>query len=394
MSFFPNSFQKVFVVGNVINAAGTTTDQLTPGQLALVNAGTHASVATAGPFPKQAYFALGNNLRTSDKIGQFAGGYLESIKSKGINPRYVNRFIRKLPKDAVSQIVRIGWNGVASAAGDATAPSFVCGQTYNLRVDVKGGPVLRALQRNAYKTVSAFTGCCANPATPSAVDPATVLITFAKELNSDLIMKNFIRASVVVKVGAAAATTLTTDAQLDGYVAGTPADIKAALVLTVVYGDTTFSNCTWEKFDHFELDPVQVTAAQLVDESGQPCSNFKQLLFAETTAPVIAQGTGEHYIREVILSSSYLQDFLRDDKRKQEVEGYIATNIINKSLKYKAYHLIHSVPRFNNPTSTFDNDQYMLTFVFPAAMDTTAFEALVNAFIATGNTGVTLETGI
>jgi hypothetical protein len=39
---------------------------------------------------------------------------------------------------------------------------FLCGETYSLRVDVKGSPAMRFLNHNAYATVDAYTGCCAD----------------------------------------------------------------------------------------------------------------------------------------------------------------------------------------------------------------------------------------
>ena len=51
-------------------------------------------------------------------------------------------------------------------------PLFICGETYSLRIDVKGSPALRFLDHNAYLTVSAYTGCCAEGSiAPTPVDP-------------------------------------------------------------------------------------------------------------------------------------------------------------------------------------------------------------------------------
>ena len=52
---------------------------------------------------------------------------------------------------------------------------------------------------------------------------------------------------------------------------------------------------------------------------------------------------------------------------------------------FKVYHLLHNVPRFNNPSGVFDNDQYLLT-VYVLSTDTasqtdmnTLFTALATA---------------
>ena len=36
---------------------------------------------------------------------------------------------------------------------------------------------------------------------------------------------------------------------------------------------------------------------------------------------------------------------------------------INRSAFYNRFFIQHNVPRFNNPTSTFDNDQYLLEII-------------------------------
>jgi hypothetical protein len=48
--------------------------------------------------------------------------------------------------------------------------------------------------------------------------------------------------------------------------------------------------------------------------------------------------------------------------------------------------VLHSVPRFNNPTATFDNDQYLLVFHVPTGTSTSSLtNYLVNAAAAAGN---------
>lgn len=386
MATFPNAFKKVFVGAGTLAATGTKTKALTAGQLALIDATTHAAIdpaAVSPNFPKQAYLAMGS-YRTSDKIGQFHGGYAESIKSKGINPRYVTRFWKQTPTTPQSQIVRVGYD----AATDATNPTFLCGKTYNLRVDLKGSPVLRFLGRNAYKTLSAFTGCCADDANPTIVDPATVTVAWANEINGDPIFSKFVTASVQVKVGVAAETT----ANLATYTANaTPSDVKTALILTINYADTVFNNDSFDQFDHVEREPVVVTAAVLVDESGDPCSGFKQLTFTETQAIRLPQGLGETLIRDLILFKQYLQDPFQRDNRKRQIESDPIFGTVDRTKYYKSYYILHSVPRFSNPSSTFDNDQYLIQLSFESTVNTTAIETFLSEFIESGNTGVTLE---
>lgn len=385
MSYFPNSFHKVFKVASVVNADGTNIEALTAGQLGLIDPATHKTLNNVAPFPKQAYIAVGS-YRTSDKIGPFAGGYKESSKSKGINPNYINRFYKVAPLAAQHQIVKVGYDGTNAGS----KPVFLCGQTYNLRLDLKGGPLLRALNRNAYKTLSAFTGCCADPQNPTQIDPAVVMIDWALQIFRDPVLNQFIKATVISTDGTTP-TSMSTEAALLAYAAQDPATWTASLVLEDIYSPTVFSNCSFERTDHFELDFVEITAAQLVDENGQPCNGFKQLKFTETQAIKVPTNTGEHWLRQLILSDSYQQNFRRDDPRMRDVEGYAPEGIINRNARYQAYYLLHTVPRSNNPSSTFDNDQYTLAFVFDEGFDTSSFETLINAFIATGKSNVVLE---
>ena len=38
-------------------------------------------------------------------------------------------------------------------------------------------------------------------------------------------------------------------------------------------------------------------------------------------------------------------------------------NSVNRNSLYTRYYILHSVPRFNNPTGVFDNDRYMLEII-------------------------------
>ena len=77
-------------------------------------------------------------------------------------------------------------------------------------------------------------------------------------------------------------------------------------------------------------------------------------------------GYGETIIRELILSESYSQNYFNCDPRIREItQGDAIFDVVDRDDKYDVYYLQHSVPRFNNPTGTFDNDQYLLKIVVP-----------------------------
>ena len=63
-------------------------------------------------------------------------------------------------------------------------------------------------------------------------------------------------------------------------------------------------------------------------------------------------------------------------------------DFVTRSAVYKAYYVQHVVPRFNNPSGVFDNDQYVCQ-IFVKDSDTagkTAVEAILDALIALANT--------
>ena len=65
----------------------------------------------------------------------------------------------------------------------------------------------------------------------------------------------------------------------------------------------------------------------------------------------------------------YRQNYWNDDPRIREITlGGAPLDVISRTGTYGRFYVLHSVPRFNNPTGTFDNDQYLLELV--ATVDT------------------------
>ena len=247
---------------------------------------------------------------------------------------------------------------------------FVCGETYYLRLDVKGSPALRFLNHNAYATVDAYTGCCPDGAiAPVAVDSTTVMIAWANAIVNNPIVAPFIQPVVQAEDGSiwyapgTSATFLTANGAdtWDNYVsAGHTDGACAGLILNGAYVDTRFGDCTFQVSDFYEKEPVKLYASE-VDLNGDPCA-FTTLCVVTECEGRQVQGLGETVLRELTLSESYRQNFLATDFRIREItQGNQIVSAINRSALYYRYVLIHNVPRFNNPSSTFDNDQYALT---------------------------------
>jgi len=358
------------------------------------------------------YLAQGS-INTVDKLGPFAGGYKESVKTKGINPKYVTRFFYNVPTCPIAEITNV----------NACGPDVQCGTSYYLRIDVKGSPALRFLTHNAYRTYASDNICCPqDPNDPTAVDPMKIFTNWAWQMLRDPIMNNFIAPEIkwagattgTLSYQAAqawfAAHPLSTPNDLylyiqsnhttgANYVPTTVVDPGMGLSLHGSYVDTQFGTCSFHPQDFYELAPVKIYAS-ITDQQGDPCVD--QIFCTENAATQAVQGNGYGHklLRDAILFRRYMQEQYVYDPRLREVmnQDQVYNWIVGTSF-YTTYGILHSVPRFNNPTSTFDNDQYLITVVMPASVcgdDTrdTDFEGWMGDYLAAANSGVTLEQAI
>jgi len=271
---------------------------------------------------------------------------------------------------------------------------FLCGETYYLRLDVKGSPALRFLNHNAYATVDAYTGCCPDGAiAPVAVDSTTVMIAWANAIVNNPIVSPFIQPVVQAEDGTlwyapgTSATFLTANGAdtWDNYVsAGHTDGACAGLILNGAYVDTRFGDCTFQVSDFYEKEPVKLYASE-VDLNGDPCA-FTTLCVVNECDGRQVQGLGETVLREVTLSESYRQNFLATDLRIREItQGNQIISSIDRASLYYRYVLIHNVPRFNNPTGVFDNDRYALTIYSLSPTTLSTFYSTIGDWIDTCN---------
>jgi len=452
--------------------------QLGVGTFGMFLPDTWLSVDTAGLSNLQCcpLVLASSSIFTNDKIGPMAGGYRETVKSKKINPKYVQKFYRVDPCAPTQNIVHIGntpytdsglltvtiaaggtgYNngtftnvsltggtngtgalGTVTVAGgivtsivvtsgginyavgeditvdpavigagnaglnvDAATIStagagnccrtFLCNESYTLRIDVKGSPVLRYLSRNGYWSPAKWTGCCEDPTiAPVAVDSTLVFISWADQLieANNKIVGPFLQIVVFDEAGNpwyAPGTTGGVDTW-DNYVsAGHTAGACAGMRITGAYVDTKFGDCTFYPSDFFEKEPVHIYAS-LMDETGDPCE-FEDLCVITQCQPRQGMGFGEQVVRDLSLSESYRQNYMSTnmDLRIREItQGYDFTNVINRSSLYYRYYILHSVPRYNNPSGTFDNDRYLLEIITDAP--STAFETFMNTWLGNCN---------
>jgi hypothetical protein len=275
------------------------------------------------------------------------------------------------------------------ASGVPCKFDFVCGETYNLRLDLWGSPVLRYLNHDLYKTLAAYTGCCPDGTiVPGNVDSTLVMINWANQIVNDVWLQYFIRPIVYTQTGqplfataaeAVAAgfpaTYVWSTYVSPGYIAGTLGGIR----LIGAYVETKFGNCSFQNSDFFEKEVVQMNVS-LTDLTGDPC-DFSALCTYKEYAGFTGQGYGETVLRDVILDESYLQNHFHSDIRIREItQGDDILAAVPRNAFYTRYVIQHSVPRYNNPSGVYDDDQYALN-VYVTAATATALETLLQTWL-------------
>lgn len=163
------------------------------------------------------------------------------------------------------------------------------------------------------------------------------------------------------------------------------------LELTAAYVETKFGNPTFTVTDNYDLEPLKIIAS-VMDDSGNPCLTTcigNSVLGDAGIATVVqnyqqASGVGETVLRELILTGRYRQEAFGDGVnidtfRMREIEANPGVmgmlTLANRNALYNKLCILHNVPRFNNPTSTFDNDQYLIEIAVPQAVGLSSFFA-------------------
>ena len=156
--------------------------------------------------------------------------------------------------------------------------------------------------------------------------------------------------------------------------------------LTSAYAETKFGNTTFTVTDNYDLEPLKIICS-VMDDSGNPnpvlpigyqATRSVQAtigaagIATEIQPAVQAQGSGETVLRELILTGKYRQEAFGDGVnidtfRMREIEANPGVvnmlSLTNRNGLYNRLCILHNVPRFNNPTGVFDNDQYLLKVV-------------------------------
>lgn len=209
---------------------------------------------------------------------------------------------------------------------------------------------------------------------------------------------------VIATVGAFAFASVGPSAGFNSVFTPATPNCCAGLVMESAFVETQFADCTFEVTDHFEVEPL-IIQASMRDETGDPCV-FEQLCISDGITPSGANsatiypaiqtglqsvGTGESVLRDLIQSERYSQNhFASNNLRIREItQGTDVLAAVNRSGLYTKYYIKHTVPRYNNPSGTFDNDQYLLEI--PMDGVDAPFEAFMAAWLAGANNPITLE---
>ena len=359
MAYFAHAFQKMLLVNEeTVPFNVTVTDsglEILPGQLGMIDPKTNLVDPTPDYATTPMIYLAQGSFYPEDKIGQFHGGYQETVKSKGINPKYVTEFYKVTPADAQNQILTVEPAGTADSC-------FMCNETYYLMINITGSPVFKTLLRSGYTLVPAFTGCCVDPENPVAVADLVVFEAWAEYINNDPILSNFLLAEATA----------------------------TELVISVAYMDTQFGTCSFHKNDSVQVEPIVISGLSQVLENGDSC-DVSCIEVTETQEALQGKGFAGPLLKEYILSHEYAQERWQNTPRLREVLKNTTLEDFDTSVKYVRYGLLHSVPRFNNPSGTFDNDQYLITIAVPVALTFTAFEAAMNAYLTSAGNPVQME---
>ena len=357
-----------------------------------------ALTAGSGYVPSQTYTNValvgGTGVGAFATVVTTAGGAIASITITQPGQGYTVADVLTLPASvpytpgtpASTVVATIKYN----TAGTAPCKfDFVCGETYNLRLDLWGSPVLRFLNHDLYKTLASYTGCCpAGTIVPGNVDSTLVMIDWANQIVNDVWLQYFVRPIVYTQTGVALfataaeavaagfpGTNVWSTYVSPGYIAGALAGIR----LIGAYVETKFGNCSFQNTDFYEKEVIQMNLS-LTDLTGDPC-DFSALCANKEYAGFAGQGYGETVLRDVILDESYLQNHFSDDQRIREItQGDQYFTAINRNSLYTRYVIQHSVPRYNNPSGVYDDDQYSLN-IYVTATTATALETLLQTWL-------------
>ena len=355
MSYFNHAYKKTMLLSTygVNVTTSLASHELRAGEIAMCAADTYAVLSSASAVPSEFVLVQGNynNTQTTniavtsamDTIGgnKLHGGYAESVKSKNIKANYITKVWKESCLDQ---------DGAECFTIRVTDNCYTCTRHAQMRIDIKGEAVLRTLNHNVSEIVDS-KGCCTDTDGTMSFTSLDVVTGWVNAINDDPLMSPWITASAPT--------------QASGY---------STMVLCLNEVDEeNFGDCSFDSRDWYNTEPLQLTVTE-IDDEGDACATGCILDNSGTALPVEGltvvtpadSVSGETVLRDLIQDSRYRQDGgwnqgNRDSARFREIQK--SDNLlaaVDRAAKYTIYYLQHSVPRYNNPTGVFDNDQYVV----------------------------------
>ena len=422
MGYFNHAFEKAFYAKTHNQTNTESSADLggggALGEFAIID--SNYKVMDAAQVAAQAggFYLAQSSFMTNDNIGNNPGhgGYSESHKSKMIQKKYINDM---WITDCVNEAANVSTILIKPTAANQSC--FACDTQPMFRVDIKGSAAMRLLNHNAYGTLngalpmppatSQATGatltlpangvdmCCGtqDPTASVGIAPSIIAINLRDQFNNNPILSKLGTATLELSANSGGAWAAVTQAQEQFIYAGGALGVAAAAASATtgtsgvwVAADwyrvhftlktscelqTQFSSCAFDTRDYYEMGALKVIA-DMQDESGSPCIpclNYvinNDATYGDTTDFKQRRTSAETAIRDVLRTEGYRQSPYnqgnRDSARFREQEGMsgIVTELGRDATTsacngmYRVYHMLHSVPRFNNPSGVFDNDQY------------------------------------
>lgn len=418
-TMLPDSFQPYYLnkaTGGVVSMATSgTTDLLTQGQLGVYTCppstgvyGSAISVGTATPC-----IIASGSWYTADTINPLWGGLQEPDYTQIIDWKRVNAYIYTQGTAAVNQISSFGWNLQSSST---TGPAFFCGTTYQFQLVVEGNPALNFLNKQYYKSFSAFGGCCGTGCTSGCTstyaDAACILLQWKDQINQDPYMPSFVNPQVYIQTSGGTSLEIFSAYDVANgrgsniYVCNTsnPQTVVSGLKITCAYVQTVFGTCTFSPTDHFEVEPIYVTGS-LFTQDANPCAVNTTIdtsvptMWYQIQTPLQMRGIGQTVVRNMISWGRYKQEDFPDSQwtgslRMREIEQYPWLSAVNLAGFYDMIYLRWNIFRPYNSQSIYDNDECALTIYFPTGTVITQFTNMISACLVAAGNFITAPTTI
>jgi len=435
----PDSFQPYYLnqpVSNTVNfTTSGDTSLLTAGQLGIFTCPPTGAIGNAISAGTNTPCVIASgSWYTSDTINPLWGGLQEPDYTQIIDWRNVNAYIYTQGTAAVNQISAFGWN---QTPGSTVGPAYFCGTQYQFQLIVEGNPALQFLNKEYYKSFTAFGGCCGTGCTSGCTstyaDAACIHLQWKDGITQDPYMSSFVAPAVYIQTfagtayqvysaydvqraqagtyGSVLATTPNNNPALNAaiiaqgaYVCNTnnPQSVVSSLQITCAYVQTVFQTCTFSPTDHFEVEPIYVQGS-LFTQDANPCAVNTTIdtsvpnMWVQIQAPLQVRGIGWTVRNNMIAWGRYKQEDFPDSQwvgslRQREIELYPWQNVINQLGIYDMLYLKFNIFRPYNSQQIHNNDEYALTIYFPTGTYITPFVNLINSCLSAAGNYITSPT--